>query len=90
MFSQEGVPITGYSLFSFWKEVCFMDRRKHLYIYNGPVMEFGTCIAHRWRASTYATTEKKARNNMAYQFKKQNNRNPDTMISLPGHIELVN
>lgn len=65
-----------------------MDDRK-LYVYDGPVMEFETCIAHRWRASTYATTEKKARSNLAYQFKKKNNRNANARIVLPGDIELV-
>lgn len=62
---------------------------KHLYVYDGPVMEFNVCISNRWQASTYATTEKKAKSNMAYQFKKQTNRNPNTMIVLPGRVELV-
>ena len=66
-----------------------MDGSKHLYVYNGPVMEFETCIAHMWKASTYATTEKKARSNLTYQFKKQNNRNADARIVLPGKIEFV-
>lgn len=40
------------------------------YAYNGPVMEFGRCIADNWAGSTYATSEKKAKSNLAYQFKK--------------------
>lgn len=59
------------------------------YSYNGPVMEFGTCVANKWNASTYAISESRARNNLAYQFKKKNNRMPNTKISLPGKIILV-
>jgi hypothetical protein len=59
------------------------------YIYNGPVMEFGTCVADHWKGSTRAVSENKARSNLAYQFKKMNNRVPGTKITLPGKIELV-
>ena len=31
------------------------------YMYDGPVMEFDTCVANRWQGSTYAASEKKAR-----------------------------
>ena len=31
------------------------------YIYDGPVMEFDTCVANRWQGSTYAASEKKAK-----------------------------
>lgn len=60
-----------------------------LYLYDGPVMEFSTCIARRWTASTYAPSEAKARNNLTYQFKKQFNRTPNTKISLPGKVVLM-
>lgn len=56
------------------------------YTYDGPVMEFGTCIVNRWKGSTYAVSEKKARNNLTYQFKKRNNRVPGAKITLPGKI----
>ena len=59
------------------------------YSYNGPVMEFDTCVANRWSASTYAVSENKARNNLAYQFKKKFKRIASTKISLPGQIVLV-
>ena len=59
------------------------------YSYDGPVMEFDTCVAARWKASTYAVSEKKARNNLTYQFKKESNRIPNTKITLPGEIKLV-
>lgn len=59
------------------------------YAYDGPVMEFQTCVANRWKGSTYAVSEKKARSNLAYQFKKQNNRLPSTKITLPGKLKAV-
>lgn len=61
----------------------------HWYAYSGPVMEFDICIASNWKASTYAISEEKARSNLAYRFKKQNNRNPNAKIILPGKIEFV-
>ena len=39
------------------------------YAYDGPVMEFQNCVAHRWKSTTYAVSEKKARSNLVYQFK---------------------
>ena len=59
------------------------------YSYDGPVMEFDRCIADRWKASTYAVSEKKARSNLTYQYKKRNNKLPNTMITLPGQIILI-
>ena len=44
----------------------------NLYLYDGPVMEFDNCVANRWTASTRAVSEKKARSNLTYQFKKKN------------------
>lgn len=51
------------------------------YLYDGPVMEFD-----RWVASTYAPSEKKARSNLTYRYKKQSNRVAGTRISLPGKL----
>lgn len=59
------------------------------YTYDGPVMEFDICIANRWQGSTFAVSEKKARINLAYQFKKNNNRIPGSRISLPGKVRTV-
>ena len=61
----------------------------NMYSYDGPVMEFDNCVANRWIASTRAVSEKKARSNLTYQFKKKNNRLPGTKIILPGKIRLV-
>ena len=55
----------------------------NLYLYDGAVLEFDNCVANRWTASTRAVSEKKARSNLTYQFKKKNNRLPGTKIILP-------
>lgn len=59
------------------------------YVYDGPVVAFDTVIVDRWRGQTMAASEKKARSNLTYQFKKKNNRIPGTKIKLPGKIVLV-
>lgn len=58
----------------------------NLYSYNGPVMEFDRCVANCWSASTYACSERKARSNLTYRFKKMNNKAANTKITLPGKI----
>lgn len=63
---------------------------KQQYSYEGPVMEFDSVIARNWRGTTYAVSENKARCNLAYQFKKENNRVAATKITLPGKIVAVN
>lgn len=60
------------------------------YAYNGPVMEFGRCIADNWVGSTYATSEKKAKSNLAYQFKKNNNRAIGASSKLKSVSDAVN
>lgn len=57
-----------------------------LYSYNGPVLEFDRIVANNWEAQTYATSEAKARTNLAYQFKRDTGRVPRTKITLPGKI----
>ncbi len=59
------------------------------YIYKGPVMEFGTLLTDIWEGETVAPSEKKARSNLTYQFKKRNNRIAGTRITLPGKIMMV-
>ena len=56
------------------------------YLYDGPVMMFDRCISDHWQGCTYAVSEKKAKSNLIYQFKKSNNRMPNTKVSLPGKI----
>lgn len=59
------------------------------YVYDGPVMEFDTCIVHRWVGETIANSEAKAKNNLTYQFKTKHNRLPGTKITLPGKLRVV-
>lgn len=59
------------------------------YTYDGPVMEFDRCVASHWKASTYATSEKKARSNLTYQYKKECGKTPNTKITLTGKITRV-
>ncbi len=61
----------------------------NLYSYEGPVMVFDRCVAHRWESSTYAVSEKKARSNLTYQYKKQNNLAPNTKVKLTGSIVIL-
>ena len=62
----------------------------HTYIYEGPVMRFENCIANKWRGETIATSEIKARSNLIYQFKKQNKLEPNSKITLPKKIVMIN
>lgn len=59
------------------------------YRYLGPVMWFNKCIMNKWTGETMAATPEKARNNLSYQFKKQNNFMPSANITLPGKLEEV-
>lgn len=59
------------------------------YIYEGPVMEYGRCIANRWEGCTTAPTEKKAISNLKYQFKKETGRIAGTKIDLPAKLKVA-
>lgn len=59
------------------------------YTYSGPVMEFDICVAERWTAKTHAASEKRARSNLAYQFKMRHSRILGAKITLPGKLEVT-
>lgn len=59
------------------------------YVYSGPVMEFDRCVQDEWTAETMSVSPGKARSNLAYRWKKQNNRMPDSKITLPGTVRKV-
>ena len=59
------------------------------YIYDGPVKVFNTCVTNHWHGETTAVSEKKARCNLTYQYKKTHNRTPSSKITLPGQIKGV-
>ena len=61
----------------------------NLYFYDGPVMEFDRIVADHWSASTRATSEKKARCNLAYQFKMQSGKTPRSKITIPGKLTII-
>lgn len=61
----------------------------NVYTYNGPVLEFDRVIADHWIASTRAESEKKARCNLTYQFKMQSGRTPQTKITIPGKLTII-
>lgn len=61
----------------------------NLYHYNGPVLEFDRVIADHWKASTRAESEKKARSNLAYQFKMAYGKIPRSKITIPGKLIIV-
>ena len=56
------------------------------YFYDGPVMIFGTCVNQHWHGETMAVSPEKARNNLAYQYKKATHRTPDAKVKLSGKI----
>ena len=56
------------------------------YYFSGPVMEFYRCIADKWKGSTRAVSEKKARANLTYQYKVSNGKAPRSKITLPGKL----
>ena len=61
----------------------------NMYEYNGPVCEFDKCIANNYHAVTIAVSEKKARSNIKFQYKKQFGKTANAKISLPGKIKLM-
>lgn len=56
------------------------------FLYKGPVMEFGKCVCSYWEATTFAPSVMKARSNLAYRYKRDNNKVSNAKIDLPGEI----
>lgn len=64
-----------------------MDERKHIFTYSSSVTDgFGREITHRWEADTIAISEKKARANLIYRFKKEHGLANTAKIILPGKL----
>lgn len=59
------------------------------YIYEGPVLAFDKIVDNHWIGTTYAVSAKKARCNLAFQFKQETKRAVNAKITLPGKVELV-
>ena len=67
-----------------------MYEELHKYRYDGPVLEFDRLVTDHWKGETMAPSEKKARSNLAYQYKKKNNRIASVKVKLPGEIKMAN
>ena len=61
----------------------------NIYYYDGPVLEFERIIAEHWKAKTRAISEKKARCNLAYQFKMEFGKVPRSKITVPGKLTII-
>jgi hypothetical protein len=59
---------------------------KNFYRYRGPVFCFENCICRCWEGTTYAVSEKKAKSNLSFQFKMQNNYTSSAKITLPDQV----
>lgn len=59
------------------------------YIYNGPVKVFDQIVNEHWYGETMATTPKKAKSNLAYQYKRQHGLATATKIHITGDVEEV-
>lgn len=62
---------------------------KYRYRYIGPVMAFDRLVMSKWEEETVAESEKKAKNNLAYQFKKDAKLARTAKVSLPGQLLLI-
>lgn len=60
-----------------------------LYSYDGPVKIFEQIVNPHWKGSTIAPSEKKARSNLAHQYKKETKRSATAKVSLPGKLVVI-
>ena len=61
----------------------------YIYRYQGPVMSYDKCVQENWEGETIAVSERKARNNLAYQWKKRNGYAPSFKVRLPEALIIV-
>ncbi len=64
-----------------------MDMKKYRYI--GPVMGNDRCMQEKWEGETTAVSEKKAKCNLTYRWKKQHGYAPTFPISLPMSLIVI-
>ena len=64
-----------------------LEVRMQKYIYEGPVTEFGRIIDNCWYGETMAVSPSKAKSNLIFRFKKQNNKTSGAKIELPGEVK---
>lgn len=61
----------------------------NLYAYKGSVKNYDTVVQRDWEGRTIAVSEKKARTNLAYQWKRQHGKTADYKVTLPGDITIL-
>lgn len=59
------------------------------YIYDGPVKEFNKVITEKLKGETMAVSEKRARDNLAFQFKREFGKSLNSKISFSGKIMFI-
>lgn len=64
-------------------------KEKKPFHYEGCVMIYDRVVAHYFKADTWAVSKEKARNNIAYQFRKVGNVANHIPVKLPGNLTLV-
>ena len=52
------------------------------YIYNGPILSMNKVVKEQWQGETQAMSDKKAKANLCYQFKKEYGLAPTANITL--------
>lgn len=59
------------------------------YRYDGPVLIFDRLVADKWKGETIAVSEKKARQNLTYQVKKEAKLKASARVNLPGNLKEI-
>ena len=85
--TQKGGTYTRYFPFCFRKENAMYRRAK--YVYNGPIVVSGRCVANNWRGETWAESESKARSNLSYQAKTYCRLFAGAKVELPGKLLMI-
>ena len=65
-----------------------MIAEQKVYKYEGSVMLFKRVVKDKWIAYTRAPSEKKARSNLMFRFKKENGYMPKATLHLPAKLTL--
>ncbi len=63
-----------------------MSKEKKLYTYCGAVFKYDQLVADSWFGQTQAASEKQARSNLAYQFRKIMGYSPAVPLRLTGRL----
>lgn len=64
-------------------------KEKHRYHYEGAIQIFDQLATQHWEADTFAVSPNRARNNLAYRFKRENGLAATAKVTLVGKIVKV-